>query len=328
MSLKFKFLILCLVLVAAYVLPFQVNAVSPSSISIDAAPINPSAGEDTTITLSSYGSNLNTVSISWFVNGKKTTSGIGVKAFTVKAPAVGSSTTVRAVIALPDGDIEKNITIRPNVMALLWQATDSYVPPFYRGKALPTIDSEIKVVAMPEIKSGGVMINPKSLLYTWKKNYENEPEGSGYGKNSFTFINDYLEDLDTISVTASTIDGQSSSGSSTSIRASAPQVSFYKNDSRMGTIWDQALADGHRIIGDETIVAEPYFISPKELWSPSLVWNWFINGALTNNTLPYKGNWLPVKVEGGVTGVSTIRLDIQNNNQILQTAGKQISVGF
>lgn len=315
-------------MLAIYLLPLAVSAVSPSSISIDAAPINPSAGENTIIKLNSYGSNLNTVSISWFVNGKKTTSGIGVKTFTVKAPAVGSSTSVRAVIALPDGDIEKSITIRPSVMALLWQATDSYVPPFYRGKALPTIDSEIKVVAMPEMKSGRVMINPKSLLYTWKKNYENEPAASGYGKNSFTFINDYLEDLDAISVTASTIDGQSSSGASVSVRVSAPQVSFYKNDSKLGTIWERALTDGHRIIGDETIVAEPYFISPKELWSPSLVWNWFINGSLTNNTLPYKANWLPVKVEGGVTGVSTIRLDIQNNNQILQTAGKQISVGF
>jgi len=33
-------------------------------------------------------------------------------------------------------------------MVLLWQADDSYVPPFYEGKALPSPNSEIKVVAM------------------------------------------------------------------------------------------------------------------------------------------------------------------------------------
>ena len=42
-------------------------------------------------------------------------------------------------------------------MVLLWQANDSYVPPFYKGKALPGADTKIKIVAMPEIRSGSLL---------------------------------------------------------------------------------------------------------------------------------------------------------------------------
>jgi hypothetical protein len=310
------------------VLPFQARAISPSTISIEMAPLNPTAGENTTITLGSYASNLDGVSISWFVGGRKTTSGIGVKSFSLAAPSTGSETTVRAVIVLPDGEIEKKVIIKPSVMVLLSQAIDSYVPPFYRGKAMPTADSSIKVVAMPEIKLASGMVNAKNMLYAWKRNYTNETEASGYGKNSFTFINDYLEDGDTISVTASTIDGQHSSQANIDITPSQPQISFYKNDSRLGTIWEQALSNGHRIQGDEIVVAEPYFISPKEIWSSSLAWRWFINGSLTNNTLDYRKNWLPIKVEGGVSGVSTVGLELENTGQLFGATSKQISVEF
>jgi hypothetical protein len=78
-------------------------------------------------------------------------------------------------------------------MTLLWQANDAYVPPFYKGKALLTEGSDVKIVAMPEIKSGSGTINPKNLTYSWKKDYTNDPDGSGYGIHSYVFMSDFLE---------------------------------------------------------------------------------------------------------------------------------------
>ena len=112
-------------------------------------PSNPAPYEETSITLKSYADNLDSVLISWSVNGKTTASGIGKKSFSITAPAAGAETNVVATISLPDAPIETKITIKHSVMILLWQATDSYVPPFYRGKELPTAESEVKVVAMP-----------------------------------------------------------------------------------------------------------------------------------------------------------------------------------
>ncbi len=319
------FFVICALLVSA---PIKIYAVSPSSINVDIAPINPNPGENTTITLSSYATNLDTVNISWFVNGKKTSADTGMKSFSIVAPSAGTETTVRAVVSMTDGDIEKKIVIRPSTLVLLWQAIDSYVPPFYKGKALPTPDSQIKVVAMPEAKNKTGLVNPKNLIYTWKKNYSNDATSSGYGKNALTFVNDYLEDLDTISVNAATTDGQYSSNASINITASDPKISFYKNDPALGILWNQALHNGHKIQGDEIIVGEPYFISPKNLTSNNLIWNWFINNNLTNNTLNYRKNWLPIKIEGGVTGTSNIGLQIENQAELLGNVSNSINVEF
>jgi len=325
---KLRFLLLCLV--AVFILSgVKVFAASSSSILVDVAPPNPAPGEDTTITLSSYANNLDSVLITWSVNGTSILSGIGKKTFLVKAPPAGSFASVRAVISLPEGEIEKTITIRPNEMILLWQATDSFVPPFYKGKALPLADSEIKIVAMPEIKSsvGGALVNAKNMTYAWKKDYTNDQEASGYGKNFYIYTNDYLEGSNNVSVVAGTTDQKSTAEASVDVGTAEPKIIFYKNDPGFGTIWEHALPDTYRITGAEVVQAAPYFISPKELQHPSLVWNWSING----NMVPvpsYRKNFMPLRTADGTSGVSTLSLMIENVDRIFQTVRKEINIEF
>lgn len=212
-------------------------------------------------------------------------------------------------------------------MELLWQATDSYVPPFYRGKALPTPDSEVKVVAMPEIKIGSGWANSKNMIYAWKKDYTNAAQDSGYGKNSFTYTNDYLDDFNNISVTASTTDQKYSSSASIKINTYQPKIIFYKNDAVLGTLWEQALADGHKIPGEEVIEATPYFISPKNIGVPILAWKWFINGSMVG-TSGLRKNLLPVRAQPGVSGTSVIKLEIENIYKLFASASREIDVEF
>jgi hypothetical protein len=307
--------------------PFSAGAVSPSSILVKISPENPSPGQTVNISLSSYSSNLDSVGIKWSVNDKIMLSGTGKKSFSVVAPKAGEESSVVATISLPDGEINKRITIRPAVMAILWQANDSYVPPFYKGKALPTPDSEIKVVAIPEIKNGGGIVNPKNMVYAWKKDYTNIQDSSGYGKNYFLFSSDYLEDSTNISVTASTTDQQYTSAGSIDITTINPEIVFYKNDYNMGTLWDQALSYGHQIFGEEIIEAAPYFISPKEIRTPILTWDWSINDIFINNS-EIRKNVLPLRAQSGSSGTSKIKLEINNNYKIFQTATGEINVTF
>ena len=327
---NFKFLLLYLIatlILLGAVLPFRAKAALSSSILINVVPPNPVPNENTSITLNSYANNLDSVLISWSVDGKSVLSGIGRKSFSTQAPTAGSETTVTATIALPDGDIEKKIILRPAVMVLLWQANDSYVPPFYKGKALPTPDSNVKVVAMPEIRTGSQMVNPNNMVYAWKQDYTNSQEDSGYGKNSFIYRSDYLENSNNISVVASTIDQKYSSEANIDIGMTQPKIVFYKNDANLGTIWEQALFDGHRIQGDEVVEAAPYFISPKDIRIPTLTWDWSINDNLIN-ILGFRKNLIPLKVQAGVSGTSKIKLEINNRDKIFATASKEISVEF
>ena len=302
-------------------------AVSPSSISVNMAPANPAPYENVNITLSSYAANLDSVNIVWLVNGKNVLSGIGKKSFSVAAGAAGSESTIFVKILLPDGEIDKTILLRPSAMVLLWQANDSYVPPFYKGKALPIPDSAIKIVAMPEIKTGSSMVNPKNMTYFWKRNYNNEPTGSGYGKNFFTYTDDYLEESSTVSVEALTVDQKYSAGAEVTVSSVTPEILFYREDADLGTIWERALFNPYVMLGEEVMLAAPYFISPKDLRRPDLVWNWSIN----DNPVEIKGfrkNVIPLKVNEGVSGMSRLRLDIENKYKIFQSTSGEINIQF
>lgn len=308
-------------------LPCQSEAASAANISLSVTPENPSPKENVTITLNSYLNNLDSVSISWSVNGKTETVGVGKKSFSVIAPDAGVAMRISATIALPDGSVEKTAIIKPAVMALLWQANDSYVPPFYKGKALPSIGSEVKIVAIPEIKSASGMINPRNMVYVWKKDYENDAADSGYAKNFYTYTNDYLENSNTISVTASTTDQKSSAAGSLTVGVFEPKILFYKADPATGTLWEHALFDGHQINGEEILTAAPYFISPKNIRVPSFSWNWSINGTYVAVPM-FKPNFLPLEAQAGTSGTSSIKLEITNKYNLLTSVEKELSVEF
>ena len=309
-------------------LPISVFAVSESAIELTATPQSPTPGENVTIIASSYASNLNTVNITWFVNGKKISGGIGQKSVSFTASVGGADTTVKATISLPSGATDRQITIRPSTMVLLYEAVDAYVPPFYRGKALPSIGSDIKIVALPEIKSGAGFLSPKNMVYEWTRNYTNDAGAGGYGKNSFIYTNDYLEDSEVIGVTASTTDGQYSLQGSTSVAPNEPHISFYEYDKDKGTLWEKALQDGHVITGNEVILAEPYFITPKQIQTPRLVFSWSINDNAINAIGRYRQNMFPVRAESEVSGTSKLKLEIENKDDFLETVQKEISLQF
>jgi hypothetical protein len=309
------------------ILPFCAYAASPTSILVDVIPENPAPKESVSISLNSYANNLNSVPISWTVNGARVSSGVGMKTFSLIAPNSGEESRVVATISLPDGSIDKVITIRPTVMALLWQANDSYVPPFYKGKAMPTADSEVKVVAMPEIRSGSVAVSPKNMVYAWKKDYTNDANAGGYGKYFYTYVNDYLEDSNNVSVVASTIDQKYSSQASLDIRTYQPKILFYKNDPVLGTLWENALQNGHRVEDAEILEAAPYFISPEDLRIPSLTWDWSINDLYVAVD-GIRKNLFPVKVPVGTSGTSRIKLEIGNKYKVFESVAGGISVEF
>jgi hypothetical protein len=305
----------------------QAKAASASSISVSVNPENPEPYEDVDIGLSSYANNLDTVSITWSINGKIVLSGIGKKYFSTTAGSADSETNVIVKISLPDGDVELRILIKPSSMVLLWEADDSYVPPFYKGKALPTGESSIKVVAMPEIKNNGVLINPKNMSYSWKRDYSNDQESSGYGKNFYIYTNDYLEANSTIGVSALTLDQKYTTQGSVNVSSYEPKIIFYPKNTKLGTLWENALNDNHKINGNEVIEASPYFISPKNIINPTLIWNWYINDEPIS-TQNFMGNILPLKTNAGVSGTAKIKLQIDNRYKIFQNTNKQINVKF
>ncbi len=327
MYLKSLLVITTTILSVLFMFPFSTEAISESAIFMKISPENPAPGENVNISLSSYTANLDTVLIMWSLNGSTTSSGNGKKTFSTRVGEVGSTTSIVATIFLPDGEIEKRVTLRPSSLTLLWQAHDSYTPPFYRGKALPGADTDIKVVAMPELQNTINYTSHKNLTYEWKKDYNNDQEASGYGNNYIIYTNDYLERVNTIGVTATTIDQKYSSSGQVSIPSFKPKLSFYRVDSKLGTLFNKEISGTHFINEQDVIRAVPYFMSPKNIQVPTLVFRWYINDNLMNISNLYKTK-IPLKVGEGISGKSKLRLEIEDSTRIFQTASKEINVEF
>lgn len=326
LNIKFKYFF-GLMLALSLLFTQTAEAVSVHSIYIDAIPMNPKPGESVTVSVSSFAANLDIVNISWFLNDSLVLSGIGKKSYTLNAGSSGTRNKVSAKIFLPDGEVEKTIFLSPSNMTLLWEAKDSYVPPFYKGKAMPSIGSPVKVVAMPEIKSGNSTINPKNISYSWKLNYDNEQTASGYGKNYFIYTGDILDKSNVVSVDALTLDQRNSAFQEITIGSVTPEIVFYNRNNDLGTIWDNALLDNAFIKGQAIIVASPYFVSPENTDRPELFWKWYINNDMV---LPktYRKDMMPVEVTGGESGTSKIRLELENTAKFLPTFNKEILISF
>lgn len=302
---------------------FKTNAqIQSGDIVLSINPKYPKVNEEVKATLSTFTIDLNNTKISWTLDGKTTLEGIGKKSFSFKVGDASFPSNLEVRIETINGSvINKRITISPSDIDMLWEAYDTYVPPFYKGKALAPVEGQIKVVAIPSTQ------NPAGFNYRWEQDYKSKPSSSGYEKNYFIYRNSYLEDKNMIEVTVSDFFGNSIGLGKVSINPGSPKIVFYKKDPILGTKWESALSDWFNINRDgETIVAEPYFFSKKDLNASNYTFDWSLNGEKV--LIPNQKNTLSIKPEGDKSGNSLIKIIIKNNKTLFQNLDKKINVTF
>jgi hypothetical protein len=180
-----------------FIIPSFVGAQS-LDVSITGTPLQPRANETVHLELVSYEADLTQASIVWQYSGKVFDSGVGRTRATVVAPASGQSAVVTAVVSgLSFTPTSVSYVLRPGSVDLLWEAPDSYTPPFYKGRALPATNATIRVYAVPIFNA------PRQISYQWSQNGSIIPAASGYAKSSFQFKNSELNDSERIEVVAS-----------------------------------------------------------------------------------------------------------------------------
>ncbi len=323
---KYSLLIL---LFPLFLVPFSVSAqVRDTDISLQISPAYPAPNQDVTATLSSQSADLDKTLISWSLNGQERLTGIGKKEFDFNTGDLGTSENISAIVYTVDGNsITKNLSVQPAQVDMLWESPDSYVPPFYRGKALAPSQGTIKVVAVPFLSSGGGKADPANLAYAWTKDGKGQTDSSGWGKDYFTFQNSYLDDGNAISVQVSDILGNATAGGSINLKTYAPKIVFYPRDPVFGTQWGEALSDGFSVpSGGETMVAAPYFFSETDPNSSSLSYTWTLTGEPIDT--PDPKNILSVKPAAGTSGAADIKVSINNANTLFQNASGELNVNF
>jgi hypothetical protein len=316
-----RFLILFSILLCAFFALGVQAQVQNSDIVLNLAPSVPRANENVRASVSSYTTDLNKSYISWLLNGETILEGVGKKTFSFNVGEVGSQTTIEVKIMTSDGSsLDKKAVLVPSDIDLLWEAYNSYVPPFYKGKALAVGEGVIKVVALSSSNSEG------GVTYNWKQDGKNKLNSSGYGKNFYLFKNSYLDDSNTVEAIISGLFGNSSGSGKITIVPGSPKIVFYKKDSLFGVQWEKALSDGFILNKNgETLVAEPYFFYPKDLNSSDLSFTWSLNG--TQIPTPSQKNIMSLKSDGK-SGSAQIKLSITNLKTLFQAMEKQLNVNF
>jgi hypothetical protein len=196
----------------------------------------------------------------------------------------------------------------------------------YKGKAMPSSQSVIKVVAMPQVKAGTIA-SPTSMTFAWQRNFNAYPDFSGYSKNSFLFQTSYLNAKEQISVKATDVSSGATGTQSITLTTGKPQILFYVYNPLEGILYSHELGNIFSLESSEaTIVAEPYFFSPLDPVSSDLKYSWKLNEQ--NIATPSKKNWLVIKKPEGIAGSASIAVSIASISRLFQSAEKSVIVNL
>ncbi|PJC49700.1 hypothetical protein CO033_00180 [Candidatus Nomurabacteria bacterium CG_4_9_14_0_2_um_filter_32_10] len=323
-----KYIIPILIFAITFVGFFANAQIRSTDIVLSISPEYPNPNQNVNATLNSHSINLDKANIYWSVNNQELSGGIGKKSFSFKTGASGSSMILSVTIDTIDGqNLSKTTTIIPANVDMLWEAYDSYTPPFYKGKALAPSQGIFKVVAIPNIINQNGKVNVNNLSYVWSKDGNTNLDSSGWGKNYFIFKNSYLDKENIVNVKVSDISGKTNASGKINLKTVNPKILFYKNDSSLGIKWETTLSDGYTIDREgEALTIEPYFFSPKNINSSDLTFDWSLNKEKIET--PNPKNILSIKPEAGKSGSATIKVLINNTKTLFQSMEKQLQVSF
>ena len=325
---KVKFLIIIIFVVSIISTPFFIFAetqiaVQQDEIITSVSPKNPQPYQDVSVSLSSYATDLNKAIITWQGDSGILQSGIGKTDYSFKA--TGPNTTISITITIKPvgsmGIITKKITISPSEIELLWESVDSYVPPFYKGKALLSRGGFIKAVAIPNTNT--IQSGSGSISYSWQNNGSVVQDSSGYNKSSYVFKNDLFDTTNEITVVASSVAENYSAENTTTIPSYPTKILFYKKSPTEGILYNAALSNEVAVVEDEmTLVASPYFLALKGNES-KFTYAWTING----DQIKTPTNKMELTIRPNSRGgYASINLVLESINNLFQKVTGQLKL--
>jgi hypothetical protein len=247
-------------------------------LNLTTRPEYPKAGDSVTLSVQSYGIDLDRSVVIWYADGKEIARGNSMNETIVAAGKLGSATEITVIAEEESGLIgSASATIRPAEVDLLWES-DSYVPPYYRGRNFAGAESVIRAQAVVRfVTPDGVELPESSIVYAWNRG--STRIATGRGRSSVTFPGPALFGGETLTVTAESIDGRFHGKASARIDSVEPTLELYENHPLFGVLYHRALTGSAVTLEREQKVSGiPYFAHMKSLNDEDLVYEWTVAG--------------------------------------------------
>ncbi len=302
------------------------TGIDANDIELKTNPVYPAPFETVTLRLLSNTVDLNRYRIEWRVNGAVTGSSIGLRDQEITIGGYGSVTTIIVSVFLETQTVQKQLILNPQDSTVLWEAIDSYVPPFYKGKKLPAKESYVKITGIPHF-SNITGLTTGNAVYLWDRNGNRILNVGGYGKSSIIIEQNRLRSSELIKVSLSSQDNRYTSEKSIVIPAIQPEINWYtKNEQgyrRLASVNAGATVSGESL----TLVAEPYYFSLNNNSLQELVFKWKMgNDQLYLDENAPKNEILINNPQ--TKGQLGFNVSIENPRTFLQSAVQSLSLLF
>ncbi len=291
-----------------------------TNISIIADPRFPEPGEIVELSLNAYTIDTSGGSIKWFVDDEELLPAANNRTIELVAPVAGSINKIMAEITTRVGRIiPVTYTLQPQRLDIIIEAK-TLTPSFYKGRALPSTDSTVRAVALPQING----TDPKNYSYVWRLNNKVLFGGSIKGKHVAEFQMPMGRDA-ILGVDVLTQTGEVIASDSLVIPAVQPELYFYPDNPLRG-ISRISVPTVYSLVGPEVDVrAEPYYMDESIFESNPLL-EWSINGSVIQN--PNEDQQTITLQNGGGNGNFKIEFHIRNLTQLLQGVQNNFTLRF
>lgn len=310
----------------------QTSVIAPpgvtEQISVHTSPEKPQPHEKVAISIESFSTNLNKSYIVWSINGVVKDEGAGKTTFTFVSGDAGTVQNISIDITTEDKRvITHQLSFAPAKVGLVVEA-DTYTPPFYKGKALFTPQSTLKVVAFPQlVTSSGYEIPADNLVYTWKVDGKVMQSASGYGKSSFIMEGNLIPRSVYITAEVSAYGSPLSAVQTIQVDPVQPEIVMYEDSLLYGIQRQLGFTSGIYLPTKELkLFAEPYYMSASVAQSADLTFQWTLNGEPISPLSP--PNIIGLENRSGEAGTATLGLTIEHLKKLLQAPEVSLSIEF
>lgn len=284
-------------------------------------PAFPEPNTTVTASLDAYTLDTTGATITWYADGVAQPQFQNARNITLNVGSIGEKLLIRVTVQPQNAPA---FTLRKEIMPIsvdIITEARTYVPSFYRGRALPSADSNVRVIAIPHTMDGTA---PKNLTYRWEQNGSVLFGGAIYGKQSAELtVSRYYGGY--VSVTIIDAEGKSIARKNITLDATSPELHFYEENPLRG-LSERALTESFTLIGDETTVHGEAFFLNTDIGRTITTYDWTINSAPAENGNP-DPHIITLRKTGG-SGSATIGLQAVRDTGIPEFVTGSFVINF
>lgn len=293
-----------------------------SAFSLELNPESPNPNEPVTVAVASFAFDRELATYRWFVDDalRRDESGRGKWFLELAGIAEGSRRTVRVEVTTPLGITRsQSITLAPITTAFYWW-TNTAVPPWYKGKALPTVGTQVSLMALPNVRSG------RDLQYHWQFNFTSDQKASGIGKTVYSFPLAFAFPETVQVLIEDAAGGLFRKEGSFSVGPQPPTVIIYELRPRRGIITSRH-ADGATAAAGDALefVAVPFFFPAGS--DRSLTYTWRL-GRETHVGAPPDPWHFVLSSNAGEKGENNLVVEVRDTRKNGGSANASITATF